>query len=240
MEANVYIDGGARGNPGPAGSGYLVKSPGGEVLASESHFIDHATNNQAEYIALIRALRGAADLGISELNIFSDSELLVRQIIGIYRVKNPALKELFEQAQRALLTFNRWQIRHIPREQNSEADDLVNSAIDEGLRQKTSRERDTARVSGQSEPQPPASAAAATMKVLVEVMTEGDPEICSAGLRKGQCFVFSNVTPGGLCMRAMQDLLPAVAAMQGGQNDRQVVRCTEPGCRAVFQLTAVR
>ena len=130
VRVTINIDGGARGNPGPAGAGVVIRaSDDGTILHSAGWFLGRATNNVAEYSALLEGLRAAASLGASEIECFSDSELLVRQINGEYRVRNERLGELFSEAQRLREQFEGFSIRHIPREQNAEADHLVNRAI---------------------------------------------------------------------------------------------------------------
>jgi ribonuclease HI len=126
----AYIDGGSRGNPGPAGYGVRVVDDKGQTLASLSEPLGIKTNNVAEYSALIAALRFALSKQCLHLKVFADSELVVRQIKGVYRVKNPDLKALFEQARLLIAGFKSFSIHHIPREQNSEADRLANLAMD--------------------------------------------------------------------------------------------------------------
>jgi ribonuclease HI len=126
----VNVDGGARGNPGPAAIGVVVSGAGGEVLEERGERIGRATNNVAEYRALLRGIERAAALGASELELIGDSELIVRQVKGEYKVKDAALRELHAEAKRALAGFERWSIRHVRREQNAEADRLVNEALD--------------------------------------------------------------------------------------------------------------
>jgi ribonuclease HI len=128
----VNVDGGARGNPGPAAIGIVVQSPGGEVLEQRGERIGRATNNVAEYRALLGGIERAAELGASELELVGDSELVVRQVKGEYKVKDAALRELHAEVQRALRPFGSWSIRHVRRERNSEADRLVNEALDRG------------------------------------------------------------------------------------------------------------
>jgi ribonuclease HI len=128
----VNVDGGARGNPGPAAIGVLVRGPGGEVLEERSERIGRATNNVAEYRALLLGIELAAAHGAGELELIGDSELIVRQIEGRYKVKDPAMKELHGRAKRALTSFGRWSIRHVRREENADADRLVNQALDAG------------------------------------------------------------------------------------------------------------
>ena len=126
----VNVDGGARGNPGPAAIAAVVQGPGGEVLEEHGERIGHATNNVAEYRALLLGIERAAALGARELELVGDSELIVKQVKGEYKVKDAAMRELHAEAKRALRDFDRWSIRHVRREQNAEADRLVNEALD--------------------------------------------------------------------------------------------------------------
>jgi ribonuclease HI len=126
----VNVDGGARGNPGPAAVGVVVQNPGGEVLEERGERIGTATNNVAEYRALLLGIERAAELGASELELVGDSELVVRQVKGEYKVKDANLRELHAEVKRALRPFERWSIRHVRRERNAEADRLVNQALD--------------------------------------------------------------------------------------------------------------
>ncbi len=132
MKVVVHVDGGARGNPGPAAIGVVVSSPDGDVLEETSEPIGVATNNVAEYRALLRGLELARALGASEVEIVNDSELVARQVSGAYKVKHPAMKPLHAQATAALREFGSWGIRTVPRAQNARADELVNEALDAG------------------------------------------------------------------------------------------------------------
>ncbi len=127
------MDGGARGNPGPAGIAAVASSPGGEVLAEESAYIGAATNNVAEYRALLLGLDLARRLGAGEVRVTNDSELVARQIGGQYKVKNAALRPLHREAMQALRAFERWSVTSVRREHNERADELVNAALDEAL-----------------------------------------------------------------------------------------------------------
>jgi len=129
----VHVDGGARGNPGPAAIGVVVSAPDGTVLDEFAERIGVATNNVAEYRALLRGAERAAALGATEVEFVNDSELVAKQINGLYKVKHPAMKPLYEEARAALRGFARWNIRSVPRAQNARADALVNEALD-GLR----------------------------------------------------------------------------------------------------------
>jgi ribonuclease HI len=126
----VNVDGGARGNPGPAAIGVVVRDRGGEVLEEVGERIGEATNNVAEYRALLKGIERAAALGGSELELVGDSELVVRQVEGRYKVKNAGMKELHEEVKRALRGFDSWSIRHVRRNDNADADRLVNEALD--------------------------------------------------------------------------------------------------------------
>ena len=133
MKVVASCDGGARGNPGPAGIGVSIKGPRGEVLAEISEAIGHATNNVAEYTAVKRALERAAELGATDVEVVSDSKLLVEQLNGRYRVKNPTLQRLHAEVRGAARGFHTVAYRHVRREKNVRADELVNLAIDAWL-----------------------------------------------------------------------------------------------------------
>jgi ribonuclease HI len=126
----VNVDGGARGNPGPAAIGAVVQSADGELLEERGERIGVATNNVAEYRALLFGIELAAGRGAEEVELVGDSELIVRQVKGEYKVKDATLRELHGEVKRALRPFERWTIRHVRRERNAEADRLVNAALD--------------------------------------------------------------------------------------------------------------
>lgn len=126
----VNVDGGARGNPGPAAIAAVISTPDGEVLEEHGERIGTATNNVAEYRALLLGLGRARALGAREVELIGDSELVVRQVKGEYRVKDETLRGLVGQVREALESFDRWSIRHVRREENAAADRLVNAALD--------------------------------------------------------------------------------------------------------------
>lgn len=132
FQANV--DGGSRGNPGPAAYGVVIRDGKGEIVARLKKYIGHGTNNVAEYFGLIAALDYAQNHGIQALRVESDSELLVKQMRGQYKVKSSDLRPLFERAKKMSQTFESFRIDHVYREQNREADALVNQALDETSR----------------------------------------------------------------------------------------------------------
>ncbi|EAU68178.1 RNase H [Stigmatella aurantiaca DW4/3-1] len=129
----LYSDGAARGNPGPAGAGAVLIEPGGQVVARIGKFLGQQTNNYAEYMGLLIGLKHARGLGTKEIEIFADSELLIRQLGGRYQVKSPTLRPLYEEAVKLLNDFSRVKLVHVPREMNAEADEMSNRAIDERL-----------------------------------------------------------------------------------------------------------
>jgi ribonuclease HI len=130
LSVAIHIDGGSRGNPGPAAAGIVLREKrSGQVLREVGLFLGEATNNVAEYRALVAALKEAAALRAVEVELWTDSELLVRQMNGEYRVRNAGLKPLFEEAQRLAGRFTTCTIRHVPRGQNTRADRLVNRAM---------------------------------------------------------------------------------------------------------------
>jgi ribonuclease HI len=130
LSVTIHIDGGSRGNPGPAGAGVVLRDGQGAILYQAGLYLGRATNNVAEYRGLLAGLKAAADLKASQVRVVSDSELLVRQMNGQYRVKNEGLKPLYEQAKQLAGGFSRCAFQHVRRELNKEADHLVNQAID--------------------------------------------------------------------------------------------------------------
>jgi ribonuclease HI len=126
----VHVDGGARGNPGPAAAGAVVSTPEGEVLDEASARLGDATNNVAEYRGLLLGLERARALGATEVEVVNDSELIARQVAGDYKVKHEGLEPLHAKALRALGEFERWSVRSVPRAENARADALVNEALD--------------------------------------------------------------------------------------------------------------
>ena len=130
MKARLSTDGGARGNPGPAAFGYVLESEDGHVLAAHGEAIGHATNNVAEYRGLLAGLEKAAELDVDELEVVSDSELLVKQMQGEYRVKNETLRALWEDANDLERRFRRVRYTAVRRAHNELADRLVNEALD--------------------------------------------------------------------------------------------------------------
>ena len=132
MKLTVHVDGGSRGNPGPAAIAAVVSDADGEIVDSAGEVIGRATNNVAEYRALIFGIERARALGATELDLVGDSELIVKQVRGEYKVKDPNMKPLHAAVKEALIGVDDWSIRHVKRHLNAEADRLVNEALDAG------------------------------------------------------------------------------------------------------------
>src|SRR5438270_9836376 len=150
----AHSDGGARGNPGPAGYGVVIKDETGRKVAALSEYLGHQTNNFAEYQGLIAALEYAIEHGPKAMKLISDSELLVRQIKGIYKVKNPTLQDLHGRAKELIAQLDWFSIGHAMREQNQEADQLANEAMDRGMG-RAARTPSPAAAQNRAQPLPP-------------------------------------------------------------------------------------
>jgi ribonuclease HI len=126
----VHVDGGARGNPGPAAAAAVISTSEGEVLDEAHELLGVASNNVAEYRGLLLGLQRARDLGADEVEVVNDSELVAKQVNGVYKVKHPDMRPLHARAVEALRGFERWSVRSVPRAENAAADALVNQALD--------------------------------------------------------------------------------------------------------------
>ena len=128
-QITVYTDGGSRGNPGPAAAGFILAEPNGNQIQAKALFLGQTTNNVAEYTAIVKALEAAKQIGAKRLAVFSDSELLVKQVNGQYKVKSEQIRPLFRQAVNLINEFEDCKVKHITRDKNQEADELVNQAL---------------------------------------------------------------------------------------------------------------
>lgn len=133
LRLRLYCDGAARGNPGPAGAGAVLVEPSGQVVDKLGKFLGHQTNNYAEYMGLLLGLKRARELDVREVEVFADSELMIRQLGGRYQVKSPSLRPLYEEALKVLNEFERVKLVHVPREMNRAADEMTNRAIEERM-----------------------------------------------------------------------------------------------------------
>lgn len=265
MQLILHVDGGARGNPGPAGAGVVIRDAQGAPVHEAGYWLGRQTNNAAEYLALIRGLTRALEAGARSVVVHSDSELLVRQITGEYQVRNARLSELYGQAQKLLLRLPRWIVRHIARSDNARADQLANLAMDKrrdivvfDIDPARAAEAENvelrpappdtaaARAAAADSPEkaaPQAEAAAAGPAVWVRVAEQAERDACPAGGVHPQSFAITATLPAGLCVHAAHALLPTILAMLNTSADEfaavptMTVRCVRPDCGAVFQLS---
>ncbi len=238
MALKIHIDGAARGNPGPAAAGVVIHDHQGRQILEAGYLLEPMTNNQAEYHALLLALQAADKWGERQITVHSDSELLVRQLTGQYRLRSEGLRPLFEQAQKLLLRFDNWQCNHIPREANTRADQLANKALD--------ARADVIDVQlGDVAPARPSAQTAGPIVpiVIVAECTKAPADnACPAHCQVGQRFCFADVLPAGLCLHAAQSMINAVMALRHSakQGDADIptltVRCSRRECQAVFEL----
>ena len=239
----IHVDGGARGNPGPAAAGVVIHTDDGQPIHEAGYFLGRQTNNAAEYQALLRALMRAEKCGPQTLSIYSDSELLVRQVTGEYDVKSPKLQQLYEQAQLFLLRAPRWTLRHIKREENARADELVNMALDResdvivfdadstaaagssqnpgaGEAAGARAEGDPAKLPSWADPgarsaaEPNVPASAVEAhRVRVVLARAPNIDICPAAASLPREFSITATLPAGLYIHAAHSILPTVLAM---------------------------
>mgnify|MGYP002853055571 CR=1 FL=1 len=197
MNCIMYIDGGSRGNPGPAAAGVVIRDADGQrVLHEAGYFVGTATSNVAEYRGLIRGLRVAEQIGARSVCVHSDSQLLVRQVSGQYRVKAPSLKPLFEQVHQQLLRLDSWKIHHVRREQNRQADQLVNMALDATADVVLTGEG--AAVAPRQGPDPSLPSKSPCWSAELD----GPGSRCLAGCGSGNEYTFGLTTPEGFCIHA--------------------------------------
>jgi ribonuclease HI len=232
----LFTDGGARGNPGPAAAGVVLADENGKILVEDSVSLGRMTDNAAEYHALIRGLQVASARGVRMLRIFSDSELVVNQVRGDYAVRDPTLAPLHQSAGRLLRGFVRWEITHIPREQNADADRLVNLELDRRgdpadgeVETLEAVEAITGIEVGPPVPPPTGSPgerranigppAPVLRKATVRAqVVRAEPRLPwgKCDLAVGQVFDFAHTAPAGVPLLVLQALLPYVVAMRRG------------------------
>lgn len=270
MILTIHFDGGSRGNPGPAAAGVVVYDPDMKPVFEAGYFLGDMTNNGAEYHALLKALDVAAAWPDAELALRSDSELLVRQITGEYRVKNSQLAVLYEQAQRLLLRRDHWHIRHVKRELNVRADELANRAmdavadvviVDQRPKEAPPAAR-TARRGGNGQPAdsspraesaddaptpaPDSELAARIRRVEAECTTAPAARVCPSPCAADECYFFSTCGPQNLCLDALSAMLNTVLALRdapltpGQALPPLTTRCARPGCGAAFEVRVSR
>jgi ribonuclease HI len=257
MALEIYTDGGARGNPGPAAAGVVIRDDQGRSILEAGYFLGEATNNVAEYTAMILALEAACKFGAGQVFLFADSELVVKQLTGEYKVRDARLTQLFERVQRLLIKFDSWQIRHIARSQNRRADALVNKTLDAGkdiveiqLGDAKPQERPAPVAAGEDgvgvavEPAAPAAGGtevSGLTPIVAQVIAGPRGHACKAGTYRGQQFVFGETAPANICIYALKAVLDTVLAMRYAAGEQEAaeavqVRCGRSDCGAVFQI----
>ncbi len=219
MKLTIHFDGGSRGNPGPASAGVtIVACETGKTLHEAGYFLGKCTNNVAEYQGLLHSLKQASELGGTSLDIHSDSELLVRQITGQYRVKSPDLKLLYQEAIKRLDTFDHWEIQHVRREGNQRADELANLAMDH----KADVAGDTAGVSTSQGSGP-------TATPCWSVKLTGRNGKCLTGCSTKNEYTFGATTPDGFCVHAASAMLADGPLQWDAKKKTGKTRCTACG-----------
>lgn len=228
MHLIIHTDGGSRGNPGPAAAGVVITDADSSKSVFEAGFhLGHATNNVAEYQGLIKALQQATEIGANRVDVFSDSELMVKQITGEYRVKSPDLIPLCEEAQMLFLRIDAWSIKHIKRDKNKRADELANVALDLG-RDVTGDEKGTS--PAKSPPSAPSSSPGFTAR-----LNKKPGKNCPARCPSNTPFQFGPGTPANFCIYAAQAVFDASPTMWDEINtDTGQVHC--PRCEVSIHI----
>lgn len=257
MNLTIHVDGGARGNPGPAGIACVLYDQDAKRMVHEAgYYIGRATNNVAEYRALIRALELAEQYKAKTVHIRCDSELVVKQITGQYKVKSADLQELHQQVQMLMLRFDSWQIKHVYREQNKRADQLVNMALDAKAdvivtpaAGSQNASNDQAQGSTRSSGRHGSSASLFDAPVDKDdtpagqypkwnVTVTSEPETpWEGGCKRGQKFTFGPATPAGMCVyaaQAMFELSPTTDL--DGKGPRATFRCPQCDCMLSVEM----
>ncbi|NQU76166.1 MAG: ribonuclease HI family protein [Planctomycetes bacterium] len=220
----LHTDGGARGNPGPAAAAIVLTDGTGKTIHTAGRFLGRSTNNVAEYEAMVMGLEEASRRGVRRLTVRTDSELMVRQLNGQYKVSSPALKPLYALAMELIGRFDNVDIRHVFREKNVLADELVNRTLDaHGSACK-------ARGAGA------AQQAYLLSTTFTAKCTTGGGDGCTCGICAGDEWVFDGETPAGLCVYAAACILAVVAAAKASDKTL-TARCAKPTCRAAFSVT---
>ncbi|HON66411.1 MAG TPA: TIGR04076 family protein [Phycisphaerae bacterium] len=247
MPWTVFIDGGARGNPGPAAAGIHIVDPAGRITFSGGLFLGRKTNNEAEYAGLLFALDLLAAVKADDVLVRSDSELLVRQLQGQYRVKAANLRPLYDQAVATIRRFAACEFQHVPREENKQADKLVNEALDavedviaadpQGLyaalrpaKHRSPQAAQAESVGAKQTAGPPVNATPASEAstkaaptgaggVTVAVIKAPRSGACPAGTKVGQTFLFTSTAPtDAMCVEACASVIYAVLSLQSADS----------------------
>lgn len=230
----LFTDGGSRGNPGPAGGGVVLVDASGATRCAVGRFFGRATNNVAEYRALLAGLQEAIDLGVRRLMVRSDSELMVRQINGQYKVKNAGLRPLYEQALELVERFEQVEFVHIRREKNEHADALANRAMD-GRRDVTDHDGEERLSAGGGGARGRGSVPSLPDDFEVVCETPGDGD-CPCPAARGDVWRFLGRTPEGLCVHAAAAVLAGLTEAAGTGSMPISIACGRPECPARFSV----
>jgi ribonuclease HI len=236
----LFTDGGSRGNPGPAAAGVVLTDSAGRVVHASGHFLGRATNNIAEYRGLIFGLQEAARRRIGRLKVCSDSELMVEQLNGRYRVKNEHLRPLYSQALELIQQFEQVSIEHIRREGNTLADDMVNRALNARGEVLGPAATSPGAASAPDNASTPAgqSAAVSMDKFTAHCTVESDDQ-CPGVVSAGGDWPFEGTVPAGLCQYAAAGIVQAILRAPTSSADITAA-CARPGCPARFQIRFAR
>lgn len=245
----LYVDGGARGNPGPAAAGVVLRDEAGVSLLEAGYLLGALTNNQAEYSALLIGVRAARQAQATSLTIYSDSELMVKQLLGEYRVKAGGLKPLFEDVQNQLLGLTNWKIHHVLRDKNRRADELVNQALDSGEDVTDVRLIDgppalsSKEAHGARAPRGSSAANEQPARVVLEVVAAATDAPCTDSCARGSRFIIEDVLPAGLNLELAAQVIEVVNTFRdqnwsGVMPEPITVMCLS--CGAEFRLSLDR
>ena len=232
MKLTVHIDGGARGNPGPAGAGVSMRDAQRGIVFEAGFYLGDMTNNRAEYGALLKALEVAEQIGAEAVTVFADSELLVRQINGVYRVKNAGLKKLFAEATERLGRFGEWSVQHVLRETNSRADELANMAMDAGQDVIVLGVGDG---DAADESDGVADSDEVGPNVVARCVEPPSPSVCPAPCKAGTTYRLDRTVPAGLCVDAAAAIVRSAIQIRTQQGP-MTVTCPRSGCGARFEI----
>ncbi len=229
MSLILHVDGGARGNPGPSGAGVVLRTVDGRSVLEAGYWLGRMTNNQAEYRALILGLEAALERGAREIKAFGDSELIVKQVLGQYKVKAGPLKTLHGEVLDLFARFDDWTLQHVRREANSRADELVNLALDCG--------EDIVEIDTGSSTRS-ADEVVAPVAVVLQVVQSGDPTVCPAVMAIDQTWDIADEWPA-MCIHAAACTIGTLLELRSRGSGVCERVCEQPGCAARFGL-AVR
>ena len=200
----AHCDGGSRGNPGPAAYGAVIEDPHGQVVARLSAFLGVQTNNYAEYAGLLAVLKWAAQNGVLYLRVVSDSELMVKQMNGVYKVASPSLRPLWEDARRLTRQFDRFQMTHTLRAGNKEADRLANEAMDRGMG-KAPRESGNASEAGPSSSHPARKAEDNSPRIKQPATPESQRQVLEGYVKNGVVHLLEGELPDGIFVKVIKE-----------------------------------